>query len=227
MKKLGAFLVVALILASSVLADVSIQLKRTNPGIAGEKSAEIIFDVVNTDMGNKMEGFLLCRSPDDAVVSSSLGAGIGSGAQYVSPRFVMDVGPSQKAMSLTIDADSPGEKRSGCILKYIPFKVTMKETKEMKEVEVEDPETGEVSTVEQEQTVEVEEKQFLKMNGEFVDEVIDADYRELRLDKSVNFEPKPGAADEDQGGLKVEAPGFALFATLMGLGLALVLRRKH
>ena len=118
-------LVLSLFLIGTVYgAGLSIQLKRTNPGIAGEKSAEIIFDIVNTDMSHKIEGFIWCRSPDDAVVSSVLGVGSGSGAQYVGPKFIMDVGPSQKSMSLTIDADTPGDKRAGCTVKYAPFKET-------------------------------------------------------------------------------------------------------
>lgn len=125
-KTMFAFLVMAIMLVGSVsAAGLSIQLKRTNPGIAGEKSAEVIFDVVNTDFNNKIEGFIWCRSPDDAVVSSTIGAGTGSGAQYVSPKFFMDTGPSQKAISLTIEADSPGDKRTGCTVKYAPYKETV------------------------------------------------------------------------------------------------------
>jgi hypothetical protein len=123
LKTIFTFLVVALMLVSVVsAAGLSIQLKRTNPGIAGEKSAELIFDVVNTDFNSKIEGFLWCKSPDDAVVSSTLGVGSGSGAQYVSEKFFMDTGPSQKALSLTIEADSPGDKQTGCTIKYAPYK---------------------------------------------------------------------------------------------------------
>lgn len=126
LKTTFAFLVMAIMLVGSVsAAGLSIQLKRTNPGIAGEKSAELIFDVVNTDFNNKIEGFLWCRSPDDSVVSSSIGVGSGSGAQYVSEKFYMDSGPSQKAISLTIEADSPGDKNTGCTIKYAPYKETV------------------------------------------------------------------------------------------------------
>ena len=123
MKKLFMFLLVTLLLVGSVAATgLSIQLKRTNPGIAGKKSAELIFDIVNTDFNYKVEGFLWCRSPDDAVISSTMGVGTGSGAQYVSQRFYVDSGPSQKSMSLTINADTPGDKRTGCTVKYAPYK---------------------------------------------------------------------------------------------------------
>lgn len=123
MKTMFAFFVMAFMLVGTVsAAGLSIQLKRTNPGIAGEKSAEIIFDVVNTDFTHKIEGFIWCRSPDDAVVSSTMGTGTGSGAQYVSEKFYMDTGPSQKAISLTLEADSPGDKRTGCTIKYAPYK---------------------------------------------------------------------------------------------------------
>ena len=87
-------------------------------------TSELIFDVVNTDFDHKIEGFLWCRSPDDAVVSSTLGVGTGA-AQYVSEKFYMDTGPSQKAISLTIEADSAGDKRAGCTIKYAPYKETV------------------------------------------------------------------------------------------------------
>jgi len=103
------------------LDEVSIQLKRTSPGIAGKEAAEIIFDVVNTDMTHKLEGFLLCRSPDDVTTSSSLGTGEGSGAQYVSPLFTLGEGPSQTAISLVLDSDWPGKKTISCSIKYIQF----------------------------------------------------------------------------------------------------------
>lgn len=126
MKAIFSFVLTAILLVSGVsAAGLSIQLKRTNPGIAGEKSAELIFDVVNTDFNYKVEGFIWCRSPDDAVVSSTLGAGSGSGAQYVSPKFNMDTGPSQKAISLTLEADSPGDKMTGCTVKYAPYEETV------------------------------------------------------------------------------------------------------
>jgi len=146
-------LVMGLLLASTVLASgLSIQLKRTNPGIAKEKSAELIFDVVNTDMDHKITGFLWCRSPDDAVVSGTEGVGSGA-AQYVGPKFTIDVGPSQKSMSLTLEADTVGDKRSGCTIKYIPFK---EEAGEAVEEEVTEMEEKEVTT-----EVEVEEEQIV------------------------------------------------------------------
>ena len=50
-KTIMPLVVAVLVLTLSVglvIADgLSIQLKRTNPGIVGEKSAEIIFDIVN------------------------------------------------------------------------------------------------------------------------------------------------------------------------------------
>jgi len=125
MKRILAFLVMAVMLMSFANADLSIQMKRTNPGIAGEKSAELIFDVVNTDFTHKVEGFIFCRTPDDAVISSALGASTGSGAQYVSPKFTMDVGPTQESMSLTLESSTAGDKRADCTFKYIPFKETV------------------------------------------------------------------------------------------------------
>jgi len=97
-------------------------MKRTNPGIAGEKSATIIFDIVNTDLEHYLEGFIWCQSPDDAWVESVYGAGTGSGAQYTGPLIIMEKGPSQKSMTFTIAADTPGDKNAGCRFKYIPYK---------------------------------------------------------------------------------------------------------
>ena len=270
-KMLSAFLVMVLLLVTTVsAAGLSIQLKRTNPGIAGEKSAELIFDIVNTDFNNKIEGFIWCRSPDDAVVSSTMGAGMGSGAQYVSPKFYMDSGPSQRAMSLTIEADSVGDKRAGCTVKYAQYtekeikgetttqeinydgtigltetdvsgyKVKLvsftdaveaeEETNETdaveaqlakakisvngipKEIEVGSSATISDLTVEivsaTEESADVKitgevtsteggatDKQYLKMNGEWVDSLTDEQYREIRLDKTVPF-VKAGANAE-------------------------------
>jgi len=182
----------------------SVQIKRTNLGIAGQKSAEVIFDVVNMDMSHRMDGFILCRSPDNAVVSSSLGAGSGTGAQYISPRFQMEVGPSQRALSITVDSDTVGDVRTGCLIKYMPY------------------------------LEEDGAKNFLKMSGIYTTTPTDSDYRILRLDKTVSFVKKTSEIPDEQvewekenRGVKIEAPGFALLATLMGLGLALVFKRKQ
>ena len=69
-----------------------------------------------------VEGFIWCRSPDDAVISSTLGVGSGSGAQYISPKFTLDYGPSQQAMSIVLEADTAGDKNTGCTVKYAPYK---------------------------------------------------------------------------------------------------------
>lgn len=129
-KILVVFVLMALMIVGSVsAAGLSIQLKRTNVGIVGQKPAELIFDVVNTDFGSSIEGFLWCRSPDDATVSSTLGAAAGSGAQYISEKFYMDTGPSQKSISLVIEADFPGDKRTGCTIKYAPYQESAGEGK--------------------------------------------------------------------------------------------------
>lgn len=174
-------LVLFIINLYGVAADgLSVQLKRTNPGIAGFKSGELIFDVVNMDLQHEIEGFLLCRSPDDVVISSTLGVGSGSGAQYVSPLFNMDKGPSQKAMSLVIDSEVVGDARTGCILKYIPYTIEV-----VKLIKVFDNTTNMTTT--QEETRKV----YSKMNGETMEDVMDRDYRELRLDKSIPFVDAP------------------------------------
>ena len=258
--KLSMFLVLGILLCSSVFAaGMSVQLKRTNPGIAGEKSAEIIFDVVNTDMTHKIEGFIWCRSPDDAIVTGMMGVDSGSGAQYVGQIFTMDSGPYQKAMSLTIEADTPGDKRTGCVIKYIPYKETITAGKTSTEdIDYEGKITSDVTDVsgfqvsmtkfeeaveatndteaksavvtikvdDKEEDVKVgsigvigtltievnsatedgaevliegsksvisggsSSKEYLKMNGQYVLEKQDMDYRELRLDKTVPFVEK-------------------------------------
>jgi len=262
MKKLVVLLAMIVLLVGSVYAaTLSVQLKRTNPGIAGKKSATLIYDVVNMDTEHMVRGFIVCQSPDDARVTSSYGAGTGTGAQYVSPFITMDKGPYQSSMTLTIDADSTGDKNAGCIFKYIPYKEvtssigeTVKEPieatatvgvngkdvsgflismTEFTEAVVDDPETtdvdetaaakakikvneevrelkaGETATIkgmevtlnkadatsaevmikgEKTVTVSGESKPvYLKMNGEYVTELKDMHYRELRLDKSVPF----------------------------------------
>ncbi len=167
MKKIIILLLAILLINNVFAAELSTQLKRTNPGIAGTKPAELIFDVVNIDTEHKLTAFLLCRSPDDAVVSSSLGAASGSGAQYISERFTMDTAPFQKSISLTVNSDTAGDRRTGCIIKYIPFKETTKTE-------------GNVTTT---------SKQYLKLNGDYISEteLKDDYYRELRLDKTVPF----------------------------------------
>ena len=121
MKKLIVLALVVVLMSSIALADVSVQVKRTNPGVAGKTAAQLIFDVVNTDITHKLEGFLWCNSPDDVVISSSEGAGAGK-AQYVSPKFIMDKGPSYKSMILTLESTTAGDKNGACTIKYIPFK---------------------------------------------------------------------------------------------------------
>ncbi len=202
-KAIWVLAIVSLLMLSTASAQLSVQLKRTNPGIAKEKASELIFDIVNTDMSHQIEGFLWCKSPDDAVISSTYGVGTGSGAQYVSPKFIMDKGPSQEAMTLEVNADSPGDKRTGCYVKYIPFKVTTETsvvTVDETTIEtVVDEVTGEETTTEVvtpvEKTVTTEVKQYLKMNGEYVSTIEDRDYREIRLDKTVPF--APAGASED------------------------------
>jgi len=173
-KMMYALLMVVLI--QGVLADgLSVQLKRTNPGIVNTRSAELIFDIVNTDINHELEGFLLCKSPDDVTVGSTLGVGSGSGAQYISPKFEINKGPSQKSISLTIDSAIEGDMRTGCILKYIPF------IPEIENVETYDEGTN--STILTERIIRV----YSMMNGETIEKPMDRDYRELRLDKSVPF----------------------------------------
>lgn len=207
---LTTFLVIAF--AGSAYADVSVQLKRTNDGVVGEKNAEIIFDVVNTGMDTKIEGFLLCRSPDDALVSSSLGAGAGSGAQYISPKFYINEGPSQKAMSLYLEGTSAGSKRTSCTIKYLSYKEV-----------TDDANTG--------------KKVYILMNGNEVESPTDADYAELRLDNTVSFTEKgEDIATEEETTKEVTAtatskgicgPTVLLALAAIPLGVATLLRRRQ
>ena len=165
---------IASMLLVPVLAegDISMQLKSVTPGTAGAKSAEIIFDVVNTDQTLKIEGFLWCSTPDNTVVSSSLGAGSGA-AQYVSPKFTLDKGPSQKSIELTLDSSFAGTYDAKCHIKYIPFKATV---------------TGTGNET-------VTTKSYLKMNGEYLTEaeLTDSDYRILRLDNMLEIKEESAA----------------------------------
>jgi len=136
-------------------SGLSVTMKRTNPGIAGIKSSEIIFDIVNTDINNGIEAFILCKSPDDVVISSTLGFASASGAQYVSPIFILGKAPSQKSVYLSIASEYAGDYNTNCQLKYIPF------------------------------TFVDGEKKYVKMNLDVISTPKDSDYRELRLVKSV------------------------------------------
>ncbi|MBR9678467.1 MAG: hypothetical protein GOU97_04225 [Nanoarchaeota archaeon] len=165
---------IACMLLAPVLAegDLSMQLKTSSPGIAGVKSAELIFDVVNTDQTLKIEGFLWCNTPDNTAVASSLGAGTGA-AQYVSPKFTMNTGPSQKSIELTLDSAFAGTYNANCHIKYIPYKET--------------------TTTEGNDTITT--KTYLLMNGNYISEseVTDNEYRLLRLGN--NFEINDPATD--------------------------------
>ena len=309
MRKLAILLVFALVLASfaSAAGGLSMQLKRTNPGIAGEKSATLIFDVVNTDMEHKLQGFIWCMSPDDARVSSSYGgASTGSATQYVSPLFYMDKGPYQSSMTLTLDADSVGDKNAGCYFKYIPYSekevvagstITEPFTKEAQI----DATTGKdvegfiitfksfTAAVEAKEATETEEaveakaamvkidvdgtekelelgkedtvkdvkvkvtaaddkgatitvsgskvvkptgttiKLYQKMNGEEVTNVVDMDYREIRLDKTVPFVAKmsdpqcPEGKTECKAGEVVDVGGFKVPIVWIVVAVAVII----
>jgi hypothetical protein len=157
-KKLILLVIISFVLIQTVSAEgLSIQLKRTNPGIAQIKPAELICDIVNTDMTHKIEGFVWCKSPDDIKVSSTEGLASGSGAQYISPIFFMDEAPSQKAVYFTIESDYEGDFSTGCVFKYVPYKEV----------------NGEIL--------------YQKMNLEYTSERTDNLFREIRLDKTVPF----------------------------------------
>jgi len=247
----GVVLILSMLCTAAVSADgLSVQLKRTNPGIANAKPAEIIFDVVNTDMDHKIEGFIWCRSPDDVFISSSMGAASGSGAQYVSQMFFINEGPSQKALSLVLESNSPGDKNAGCIIKYIPYlekestdtsnvdeiktvtsagttvddkkleftqleqgnttqKVLLVDGSKMELADSNSTQTFEDLTIKvlniYDNSVEIEAnyvketststKTYLRQNGQYVNDVQDNDYRELRLDKSIPFVEAPANSD--------------------------------
>jgi hypothetical protein len=199
--------------AGSAYADVSVQLKRTNNGVIGEQNAEIIFDVVNTGMSTKIEGFLLCRSPDDVLVSSSLGAGAGSGAQYISPKFYINEGPSQKALSLYLEGTSTGPKRASCTIKYLQFREEATDTNSAKKV-------------------------YILLNGNEVENPTDSDYSELRLDNTVAFTEKAEVTEEETAegegdGREFEAsargicgPSALLVLAAIPLGVAALFRKR-
>ena len=169
--------VIALLLVSISLGQLSVELVETHPGIAAEQSGELLFDNKNTDVTHEIEGFLLCRSPDDAVVSSSYGT-VMSGAQYVSSKFQIDEGPSYESMMLRVASNTPGDKRTGCVVKYIPYKVSVTR------IMTTNPDGSPQQALQ-------EVRQYLRLNGEYVGEenLQDGDYREIRLDRTVPFVP--------------------------------------
>ncbi|MBD3248522.1 hypothetical protein GF336_00570 [Candidatus Woesearchaeota archaeon] len=156
-KRLILIFLMGILIMNIAYADISAQIKRTNPGIAQVKPAELIYDIVNTDMNHKIEGFILCKSPDDIKISSTMGFASGSGSQYVSPIFVMDEGPSQRAVYFTIESDYEGDYSTDCTFKYVPYK--------------------EVNG----------EKIYQKMNLQYTTERTDDIFSEIRLDKTVPF----------------------------------------
>jgi hypothetical protein len=146
-----------ILFTSLVFAAPSVTIKRTNPGIAGEKAAEIIYDVINIDTDHSLEGFIWCRSSDDIRIASVMGVASGSGAQYAGPKFEMEPGPSQKAIYITIESDIAGDYLTGCTLKYAPFKII----------------NG--------------TRCYQKQNLEYSCERVDSVFREITLDKTVPF----------------------------------------
>jgi hypothetical protein len=156
-KTIAIFIMLTIMLSSLVVADVSVALKRTNPGIAKVKAAELIYDVVNNDPVHSLEGWILCRTSDDTQITSVMGFSTGSGAQYVSPKFEMGAGPTQKAVYLTIESDREGDFSTSCAFEYVPYKI-INETKWY-------------------------QRQDLKYSEDLTPELI----RSLRLDKNVPF----------------------------------------
>lgn len=128
-KMFGIFVLLGLLLANTAFAQTpSVVLKRMNPGIAKVKSAEIIFSVANINTEHKIQGLMLCRTPDDAYVTSAWGTGVGDAAQYIGPvNTILEAGLG--TISLTLDADTPGDKHADCTFKYIPYKETITESK--------------------------------------------------------------------------------------------------
>lgn len=128
MKRIGILLVIALFLASSFAVAYetpSVVLTRTNPGVIGKRNAELIFSVANRDMGHQLEGYILCRTPDDARVVAVQGAGEGDAAQYIGPLQTISEGPKLMTMSVSLEADTTGDKKADCQYNYIPVKIEL------------------------------------------------------------------------------------------------------
>ncbi len=184
MKKtlLAAFLLV-LLSASGFAETISAQLKSMK--VEGNK-AVLIYDIVNMDTQHYVEGFLLCKTPDDLIVSSSLGAAAGSGAQYVSSKFTIKPGPAQKSIELYVESTTPGRKYLECMIKYIPFR--------------------------QEEIVEgnrtVVKRYYLLMNGEETEDVSDSDYRVLNLNEVIDFKAGSSAVPSNETTSQQEGVSF-------------------
>lgn len=197
-KLLSMLLLIGMLIGPAFAAGpLSTQFKKMTPGTAGLKSAEIVYDVVNTDMTHKIKGFMWCQTPDETFISSSYGAATG-GAQYVSPMFEMDKGPTQETIELTLDSAKPGEYNAKCRIKYLPFK---------EEVEGD--------------TVKIS---YLKTNGEYTASPNDSDYMELRLDKHFVIESAPvKSTGFTIGGIKInpEDPTIWIFGAIGVLAMAI------
>jgi hypothetical protein len=206
-------------------------------------------------------------------------------------------------MSLTIEADTAGDKRTGCIIKYIPYKetVTSGETS-TEDVNYEGEITSDITDIsgflvsmtnfeeaveatedieakpaiatikvdDKEDDVEVgsigiigaltfdvssatEEgievliegvksvvsggssiKEYLKMNGQYVSEPQDMNYRELRLDKTVPFveagsnpECPEGKTSCKASEVTVGGVGIPTFWIIAGIGVIVLLMGKN
>ena len=116
-----------------------------------------------------MESFLLCRSPDDADVSSTWGDSSDSHAQYISDRLLFERG-QKTSLVVSIWSSTGGDKRTGCVIKYIPFLV-------------EDA----TSSAEGQEL-----RKYLRLSGLYVDrdEIQDSDYREVRLSQAAPISAK-------------------------------------
>lgn len=197
--------IILLLCLSTASAQLSVQHKRTIPGIAKEQSGQLVFDIINSDMSHQIEGILECESPDDAVVGSGYDEGSGGRAQYYpSPKFIMLEGPSLNAIALYVSADSPGDKRVECTIMYLPYKVTEEEDQDI--------------------------KQYLLITEEYIgeEEITLSHYRELRFDKTVLFAPE-GVTDDD--GIKWEyligiIAGIVIVIVVFMLGKAIGRKKK-
>ena len=56
------------------------------------------------------------------LLTSSTGLS-GSSAQQISPKFVINEAPDQKAVTLSFASDEPGDKIVACSFKYVPFRM--------------------------------------------------------------------------------------------------------
>ncbi len=102
---------------ASQLIGPEVSTHKSNPGVASDKPAEIIFNVANNDFNFMIEGNLRCNPPDGVTVKSVIGASSGVGASYGT--FTDILPQAQTDITFTVNSDEVFERKlMNCDLIY-------------------------------------------------------------------------------------------------------------